>query len=695
MNLPGLKIKKRIVFLFIILFLLTFSLGLRLIWIQVINSEHYQEEALNQRLRHLKVEPKRGTIFDRNGGKLAVSASSETVMAIPLEVKEPRQTAQKLSRVLDMEPEYIYKRLTKNASAVYIKRKVDEKTANQVRKLNLPGITFTEESKRYYPKGSLACHILGFAGIDSQGLDGVELFYDRYLRGIPGRIEVERDASGQTIPGGIQEYVPPENGYNLYLTIDEVIQYIAERELDRALKDFSISGGTIIVMEPETGSILALANRPAYDPNNFGDFPQKYWRNRAISDGFEPGSTFKIITTATALEEGVVNENDRFVDPGYIIVSGERIKCWKAGGHGSQSFAEVVKNSCNPSFVQVGMRIGKESFYNYINAFGFGKDTGIKLPGEAEGLLPGFDDIGPVELATMSFGHGITVTPIQLVTAVSAVANDGMLMKPRLVKEIRTPDGELVKEIKPVRVRQVISEETARRTLKLLEQVVADGTGVQAQIDGYRIGGKTGTAKHYGVQVYDSSFIGIVPVDNPRFVILVVLYDVTGFPYYGGQTAAPLFRNVALDVIRYLDIPPQYSPLDKKQEETEEVVVPDIIGKKAIKAEEVLRKAGLDVKLVGMKEKVLRQVPLPGARVKEGTTVIIFTEEGEGIEQKYNVTVPDLTGMTVNEALDLLFELGLKMDYNGSKESLIITQDIEPGSRVPGGTTIIVEVSDD
>ncbi len=680
------KLKKRIIILFVIILIIFILLSLRLVWIQVVNSEFYQHKALDQRLRFLKVEPQRGIIFDCNGKKMAVSASSDTVVAIPIEIQDKENTAAKLADVLAMDYETVYKRITRNASAVYIKRKIEEDKVEEVRKLDLPGITFTEENKRYYPKEETACHILGFSGIDNQGLDGIELSYDNYLQGIPGKITAERDAAGRTIPEGVQEYISPRNGDNIYLTIDEVIQYIAERELNRAMKEYNISGGTIIVMEPDTGSILALANRPSYNPNNFADYPQKYWRNRAISDSYEPGSTFKIITTAAALEEGVVNENDIFNDPGHIIVSGERINCWKAGGHGQQTFAEVVQNSCNTGFVQVGMRLGKAPFYNYIKAFNFGNETGIKLPGEANGLVYDYDQIGPVELATMTFGHGITVTPIQLITAVSAVANDGMMLRPRLVKEIRNTDGELVKENVPVPIRQVISEDTARRTRKLLQRVVDEGTGRSAKIEGYKIGGKTGTAKHYGEEIYDSSFIGIIPVEDPQLVILVVLYDVEGTTYYGSQTATPIFRNIALDTLRYLEIPPQL-PEDKDKKEIEIVSVPDVTNIDINEAIELLRKKRLDVRLIGDKKKVLKQVPLPGAKINVTSTVILYTEDNI-TNKKYYIAVPDLKGMSAQEARNILAELGLKLNTEGSGK--IVKQDIEPGVRIPGGSTISV-----
>ena len=687
------RIKKRIISIFFILLIIFVIITGRLAWIQLINNKEYQQKALDQRLRKLKVEPKRGVIYDQNGKELAVSASSETVVAIPQEINDPDKTARKLSRILDMDYETVYNRVTRNASAVYVKRKVEDEIVKEIKQLNNNGLFFKEESKRFYPKDDLASHVLGFAGIDSQGLDGIELSYDKYLKGIPGKIAAERDAAGKTIPEGVKKYIAPQNGYNLYLTIDEVIQYIAERELDNAMENYQISGGTIIVMDPDNGAIKALANKPDYNPNEFQKYPQKHWRNRAISDSFEPGSTFKIITTASALEEGVVSENDSFNDPGHIIVSGERIHCWKAGGHGHQSFAEVVKNSCNPGFVQVGMRLGKESFYNYINAFGFGQETGVNLPGEAKGLLSKFDNIGPVELATMSFGHGITVTPVQLINAVSAIANDGMLLKPRLVNKITNKDGEIVEKIEPTPVRQVISKNTAQRTRKLLARVVAEGTGKNAQINGYKIGGKTGTAKHYKQEIYDSSFIGMVPIDDPQLVILVVLYDVTGYPYYGSQTAAPTFRNVALDTLRYLEIPPSVTDSDNEDKLTS-VKIPNVINKKPHEAEKLLRNKGLDVKLVGSDNKVIKQVPLAGARVKSNSTVVLFTDNDALNQKRYYTAVPNLKGMSVNKAESLLAELGLKLIIKGDRNGEISEQEIKPGERVRGGSEIVIETKE-
>ena len=686
-----LSVKKRTTSLFIIFLLVLFLLSLRLFWIQVVNSEEYQNKAVEQRVRELQVEPKRGIIFDRNDKQLAASVSSQTVVAVPSEVVDPQSTARQLAGILDNDYQTIYNRITRSASAVYIERKIADHKVQQIRELDLAGITFTEESKRYYPGDNLASHIMGFAGIDSQGLEGIELSYDRYLRGSPGRIATERDAAGRSIPGGVEQFVAPEDGYDLYLTIDEVIQYIAERELEQGMKEYDISGGTMIVMDPREGNILALANRPDYDPNNFAEFTQQNWRNRAISDSFEPGSTFKIMTTAAALEEGVVTEHDMFHCSGQIRVSGETISCWNSGGHGSQTFAEVIENSCNPGFVQVGMRLGAETMYDYIDAFNFGQKTGIRLPGEAEGLITDVENVGPVELATTSFGHGLTVTPIQLISAVAAIANQGEYVRPRLVEEIRTAEGELVEEVENEPLKQVVSKETAQKTMTLLENVVKEGTGSNAAIEGYQIGGKTGTAKHYGQEVYDTSFIGVLPVDDPQLIILVVLYDVTGYPYYGSQNAAPMFRNAALDIIRYLDLSPGFTEAEDSAEDKKTREVPDLRGSRIYEAETQLRENNFNVNIVGHGNYVYGQTPVPGAAVKEDTTIVLYTEEDFEQRTDYYIGVPDLTSLTVEEAQKILAEIGLSLKTTGSGE--IINQEITPGNRVPPGTEIEVIVN--
>lgn len=690
-----LHIRKRVMFLFLIVVFLMFSLFVRLVWVQVISGDEFATKALNQRLRETRAEPNRGIIYDRSGTKvLASSSTAETVVATPAEIKDPEKTAKVLAGYLAMSEEEILKRITSQASSVYLQRKVSDDVATKLKKLELPGIFFTPESRRNYPNGELAAHLLGFAGIDSQGLDGIEMTFDHYLRGVPGRIAVERDARNRELPNGVQKYIDPQDGYNLLLTIDYHVQYIAERELDSALTKIKADGGTVIVMNPKTGEILALANRPTYNPNEFNRYAASFWRNIAVSNTYEPGSTFKVITAVSALEEGVVGVNDKFFCSGSIKVADATIGCWKEGGHGSQTFAEVVENSCNPGFVQVGQRLGAEAFYKYIDAFGFGKKTGISLPGEAAGIRYDLKDIGPVELATMSFGHSIGVTPIQLITAVSAVANDGLLLRPQLVKEIRTAKGEVVKKFEPEPIRQIVSKETAQLARQLLGDVVSEGTGQNAQVEGYDIGGKTGTAQRYGnKRAYDTSFIGFVPVDDPQLVILVVLYNVTSYPHFGSQTAAPIFQKVARNVLRDLKIPPQNPTGEEDQQKSEpkKVEVPDLRNLNIDEAREKLTKMGLVPKVEGEEDMVVDQVPKPGALMPTSSTVILFTQDGTTEEKRYQVTVPDMRGMEVSDAAKLLAELGLKIEPSNSKGK-IFNQSPIPHSKVESGTVIKVFV---
>ena len=687
-------VRKRILVLFIFVLICSLLLEVRTAWVQVFHNDKYQNKALEQRLHEVKVEPKRGIIYDRNNVELAVSASSDTVVAAPKDIENPNQVAQKLSQILDMSTEEVKKRITKSANAVYVERKITAQQTKKIQQLNIDGIYFTEESKRFYPKDNLASHLLGFAGVDSQGLQGIEYYYDRYLRGDPGKISIENDAIGRKIPNGIKNYVAPDDGTNVHLTIDHVLQYIAERELDKAMQEHNAQAATIIMMNPETGGVLALANRPTYNPNNFADYSAELWRNRAISDTYEPGSTFKIITAAAALEEGVVHPNDKFYCPGHIDVAGQTINCWKKEGHGKQTFSEVVENSCNPGFVQVGERIGEEKFDKYIRAFGFGKKTGIDLPGEAKGLLYSLNNIGPVELATISFGHGISVTPMQLITAISAVANDGQLLEPHLVDEVKEKDGNVVKSITPQKVRRVISQQTASTVRRLLTGVVEDGSGKKAKVKGYKIGGKTGTAKHYGKKLYDASFVGMLPANDPKLVTLVVMYGVDSYPYYGSQVAAPIFHNVVKDAVRYLELPPNDNlDNEEKTESIEQVEVPNVKNMTLDQAEEVLVKEGLEVKLEGQGEKIVDQVPKSGVVVNENSTVILFFSGSEEKKVNYEITVPKLTGLKLNKVRDILGDLGLQIEIRG-KGNRVKRQEPKPGFTVQSAEKIKVWLSD-
>ncbi|MBF7083249.1 stage V sporulation protein D [Desulfallas sp. Bu1-1] len=696
----NMTVRKRLTWIFLLASLFFFILIGRLAWIQFVQGEELHNKALEVRLRDVPVEAKRGSILDRNGKELVTSISVDSIYATPGHVKNPREAAEKLAPILDMDVDTLYKRLTRKSSFEWIKRKVDNDTAQRVRELNLTGIEFVEESKRYYLKPTLAPHVLGFTGIDNQGLIGIEKSYDEELRGQPGRIVVEHDAAGRPVPEAIHQYIPPKPGYDLVLTIDETIQYFVERELDKVVAQYNPKFALVIVMDPETGGILAMGNRPTFNPNNWQEEPREVWdKNPAIWYNYEPGSTFKIVTAAAALDEGTVRPEDRFFDPGYIKVADRNIRCWKAGGHGSQSFAEVIQNSCNPGFIAVGLNTGKDKFYKYIEAFGFGQRTGIRLPGEAGGIVIPQKSATTLNLATMSIGQSIAVTPIQLVTAVAAVANDGMLMKPQLVKEIRY-NGKTVSTIKPEKVRQVISRDTAHQLCGLLESVVAEGTGRNAFVEGYRVGGKTGTAQVVGERGgyvdgrYVASFAGIAPVDNPKVAVLVVVAEPKGGIYYGGQVAAPVFQAVVRDTLRYLGIPETpglVKPKEPWEVETPrvEVTVPNVVNYPVEDACRAIQAAGLKYRTRGEGEIVYEQTPGAGARVNGGTTVILELQPVGKRKSGDPVTVPDLRGLSIKEAGNLLENIGLRLSPEGS--GVAVEQSVKPGGKVAERTLIRVK----
>ncbi|KYO66675.1 stage V sporulation protein D [Thermovenabulum gondwanense] len=679
-----LKIKRRLAFLLLFCLLLSCVMIIRVFWIQFVRGDELRTRAEEQWTKDTPVEPVRGTIFDRNMNPLAISAKVNSVMASPPDIKDVESIAEALSEILNINKESLINTINdakaKKKGAIYIKRKITDEEAQKIRQLNLKGIYFTEESKRFYPERNLASHILGFTGIDSQGLDGVELIYDKFLKGIPGRIIKETDALSRELPFGDERYIPPKEGLNLVLTIDKVIQYIAERELEKAIAENKAKRGTIIVMDPKTGEILALANKPDYDPNDYRNYPQEARRNFAVSDTYEPGSTFKIVTASAGLEEGVVRPNDRFYDPGYIIVSGVKIRCWRAGGHGSQSFIQVVQNSCNPGFIEVGMRLGKERFLKYIKAFGFGETTGIDLPGEAKGILDP-NKIGPVELATISFGQGISTTPIQLLTAVSAVANDGRLMEPHVAKALMDKDNNRVMEFKPRVVRQVISKETAKEMQRILESVVTNGTGGRAKIEGIKVAGKTGTAEKYADGKYIASFVGFAPADDAKLAAIVIIDEPSTGIYYGGQIAAPVFQKVMSDSLKYLGVKPEIA-----SEEDNRIEVPDVRNIYVEDAKKILKEKGLDVITEGNGLIVGEQTPLPGIKINKGSKVVLKLTDSK--TDKNPIVVPDLTGKNIKEVTNVANVLGLKVEVIGTGYAK--KQIPEPGEEVEQGTVLKV-----
>lgn len=694
--------RKRIIILLLLGAAALFLLLLRMVHIQFFMGEHLRAEALENRMRDTPVEAKRGTIYDRDGNELVTSISVDSAFAIPSQVRDPSETAQKVAIVLEMDPDRVYELITRRESFVWLKRKVDFRMAQELKSLKLPGIEFVEESKRNYLKDGLAAHLLGFVGIDNQGLTGVENIREDDLHGIPGRIVMEHDALGRQIPTAVHKYYPPVQGHSLFLTLNETIQFFAERELDKLVDTYRPTYAVIIVMDPQTGEILALGNRPTFDPNRWMDYPQSVWdRNPAIWYNYEPGSTFKIITLCAAIEENAVDRNRYFHCPGYIKVADRRIRCWKAGGHGSQTFEEVIQHSCNPGFIEIGLGVGRDAFYKHLRGFGFGAPTGIDLPGEARGILIPEQRATNLNLATMSIGQSIAVTPIQLVAAVGALANGGVLMEPQLVKKVISHDGKVIRESEPQAVRRVISKETAQEVQQLLEDVVVRGTGVNAYVDGYRVAGKTGTAQVVGptggylAGKYVSSFVGFGPVDNPRAVTLVMVVEPQGGIYYGSQVAAPAFRNVMQDVLRYLGVPVQDDlPRPEKKwiwvepEEPKEVKVPQVVNLPLDEAVSELRAANLNFITRGEGSMVHEQVPEVGATVKEGTTVILDLRAG-AVNEGGRVTVPDLIGLTIKQVGTLLESLDLRLDPSGS--GVAGEQSVQPGEKVDRGATIRVK----
>ncbi len=502
---------------------------------------------------------------------------------------------------------------------------------------------------------------------------------------------IEYDARGQEIPYATHRFVKPVEGHNIYLTIDIVIQQIIERELEKVLQDTKAQAATIIAVEPRTGEILALANRPDYNPNRFAEFAPKLWRNIAISNAYEPGSTFKILTTTAALGEKVVSLNERFFDPGSVEVQGRTIHCWKDGGHGSQTFQEVVENSCNVGFVNVGLRLGADSFYKYFTAFGLGKTTNVDLPGEAKGIVIEKSQVKPINLATMSMGQSIAVTPLQLVTAVAAVANDGQRLRPQIVREVKGKDGEMIRSFAPDIINQVVDTATAQEVKKVLESVVANGTGKNAYIEGFRIAGKTGTAQKVGAGgympgKYVASFVGFAPADNPQIVMVVIIDEPVGL-YYGGQIAAPVFTGIMNDVLQYLKIAPRVVTSDASVMPETHIVVPSVINLLVPEAIQELKKIGLSVRIEETGERVADQIPKPGSRIPKESSVLLYTmtpRYGSG-----EITVPDCTGQSLREVADTLAEVGLRIHPMGVGLKAMKQEPI-PGNKVLPGSEITV-----
>lgn len=616
--------------LLIIILLFLVIIG-KVFYIQVFSYKKINKYANNLWSRNLPIASDRGKIYDRNGVVLADNITTTTLYLIPNQIKDKELTARKLSSILGVSYEEMYKHVSKISSIEKVHpegRNLSYKISDKIAALKLDGVYLLKESKRYYPYDTYLSHTLGFVGIDNQGLSGIELLYDNYLTGKSGAIKYFSDAKGNNLHLP-EVYEMPQDGVNITLTINYEIQASLERELDNAVSKYSPEQAIGIVMNPNTGEIYAMSSRPNFSPSNYKDYDiEVINRNLPIWATYEPGSTFKIITLATALEEKLIDlDKDTFYDSGSVNIDGARIKCWKKGGHGAETYLDVVKNSCNTGFVAMGNKIGKETLFKYIKNFGFGSKTGIDLNGEGSGILFNINKVGPVELATTSFGQGVSVTPIQQVVAVSASINGGYLYKPYIVKSLNDPEtNNVIKENTPTLVRKVISEDTSEKVRYALENVVSRGTGRNAYIANYRVGGKTGTAQKvkngvYMVGNYITSFIGFLPADKPEVVVYIAIDNARGVTQYGGTVAAPIAKNVLYDSANILGIEKRAEVIEKNYNYLEKkyVEVPDVTGMNVNDALKLLK--SFKVTFTGNGNIIKYQSIKAKERVYEGETI--------------------------------------------------------------------------
>lgn len=720
------RLKGFLVFIFIVFIALVARIGA----IQFIDGTWLKERAYSQSTSSTVVSAKRGTIYDSNGKALAISAEVDTVSVNPeyLVVKEKGEVnqektqelrekmAQKFAEIFSLEYDDVLKKLNSSRSVETIASKVETDKVTTLKawlkenKIS-SGVNIDEDVKRYYPYNNLASNLIGFCGTNNQGLDGIELSYDDELKGTNGKLITAISVIQTAIPDQNEQYIAPENGSNIYLTIDSNIQTIVEKYLKQAVEENNCQrGGNAIAVNPENGEILAMATYPDYnlnDPYTPNESLSKgwdklssqeqsnklysMWRNRAVLDTYEPGSTFKIIAASIGLEEKIVETDTAgdFYCGGSETVSGTRISCANRSGHGSQSLRNALENSCNPALIQLGQRIGVSTFYKYLDAFGFFEKTGIDLPSEGTSSFWKEKNVGPVELATMSFGQRFTITPMQLVKAAAAIANEGKLVTPHVVKEIENPDTGTVKTIQTNEERQVISEDTANKIKDMMKSVVETGGGKYAQVKGYEIGGKTGTSEadpNHPENGYVASFLAIAPVDNTKIVLLLTLYAPKVRNYYGGSIAAPAVSQMLSEILPYLDIPSNNSD----EGNVELVSVPNVTNKTIAEAQKILKAAGLEYSSVGDTDNIVsEQVPKSGTQLQKNGIVKIYAE---GKDERVSQTVPDLKGVSLAQAKVMLKARNLNISSKGT--GIVIAQDPKAGTSVDEGTVINVTLQE-
>lgn len=698
------------------------GLIIRLFWIQFVNGATLKEKAYRQQTSSTIISPKRGTVYDSNGKALAISEDVDTISINPSKItKENKELVAKgLSDIFELNYDETLNKVNSDSSVETIAKKVENDKVNELQKWMSSnkissGINIDSDTKRYYPYKNLASQVIGFCGTDNQGLAGLESSYDNILTGRSGKIITTTDLNNSEISDNHTTYVEAEDGSDVYLTIDIKIQSIVEEYISKAVEDNKCETASAIIMEPSTGNIISMATYPnfnlntPFEPNtsslqkNWDSLNSKdksaalnkMWRNKNISDLYEPGSTFKTIVSSIALEEDIAETNTKndFYCKGYEEFSdGTKIRCWSSKSHGYETLTNALANSCNPAFMQLGKRIGIDIFYEYFEAFGLFNTTGISLPGESTSIFySDKDKVGPVELATMSFGQRFEITPIQLITAISAIANGGTLMKPQIVSKTFNKATNDTSTISPSEVRQVISKETANSVIKMMESVVTDGTGKKGAVKGYTIAGKTGTseAKRGSKDGNTLSYVAIAPSENPQLVLLVILYNTPTTDSHGSTVAGPIVSDILSKVLPYMGVTSDEANINSSDNK---ITVPDVTNKTITEAEKILKNAGFSTSISFKGDKnstlVSTQVPVARTILLKDSTIILYTEDNS---TRTSVTVPDLKGMTLSKAKSVLKAKNLNLNYSGS--GLIVSQDTKAGSSVEEGSIIKVTLS--
>lgn len=732
---PAQRLRQRTAILILLILVLGFGAAvLRLTYLTTIQSSELQESAVDLQLADTTVSAKRGTIYDANGNVLAESASVWQVVMSPVNFKNDKQrqaAAKGLSEIFDLEYNDVLDDTKQQSHYVVVKRRIESDEREKVLELidtlkkdyNCSGvIQLLDDYKRYYPKNSLASSVIGFTGSDDQGLEGIEYEYDSYLSGTPGRIITAQNARGTDMPFRYEQNVESEDGNNVYLTIDETIQSICEKYMQKGVEDNNVlNKGVCIAMDVNTGAILAMVTTDGYDLNNpyelsakdkkkIKSTPKKkqaeaesaalsnMWRNKAVADTYMPGSVFKMCVASAALEENLVNEKTSFTCTGSISVEGETIHCSNISGHGTQNFVEVISNSCNPAFIQIGQMLGAGKFRQYYQGFGFSDKTGIDLPGEAEDSFWKEGKMGGVDLAVASFGQNFTITPIQMITACAAVSNGGYVVQPHVVSKITDSKGNVIKTVDKKIKRQVISDDTSKKMNEYLEYNTERQGAAAGYISGYKVAGKTGTTEKRGVtkfessfsEDYISSFCGYAPADDPQIAMLVFFDTPDGDAYYGSQVSSPVFINIMSEVLPYLDVKTSYTDEELGYVDAS---AGDYTGVSVDEAKTAVEADGFTATVKGNGSTVISQIPTVSSGLQKGGSIVLYTDSDS---QSETVSVPSLIGLSPDEVNDVASAYGLNVSFSGATTSsgTSSSQNIEAGTSVSPGTVITVSFAD-